>query len=192
MRRILVNWLIDVHLNFKLLPETLFIAINLLDRFTQQQQIERKNYQLVGITCLLIAAKYEEIYPPLIGHFRHITDDAYSIQQIKETELQILTKLDFDVFVPSSLSFLERFGKLAGLNQKCFSLSFYFLELSMIEHSMSSYKPSHLASSAIFISKKITQQPNPWSPLMVEQTGYSENDLTKCAKDITAILTIAH
>ena len=64
MRKILIDWLIDVHLKYRLLPETLFIAINLIDRYTERNTITRRKYQLVGVTCLMIAAKYEEIYPP--------------------------------------------------------------------------------------------------------------------------------
>jgi len=78
MRKVLIDWLVEVHLNFKLLPETLFIAVNLIDRYSMHHQIIRKNYQLVGVTCMLIASKYEEIYPPHIKDFIYITDSAYT------------------------------------------------------------------------------------------------------------------
>ena len=78
MRRILVDWLIDVHMKFKLLPETLFITINMVDRYTELHQISRKNYQLIGVSCMLIASKYEEIYPPFLKDFIYITDQAYT------------------------------------------------------------------------------------------------------------------
>ncbi len=78
MRKVLLDWLVEVHANFKLLPETLFITVNLIDRYSALCQIERKNYQLLGVTCMLIAAKYEEIYPPYIKDFVYITDQAYT------------------------------------------------------------------------------------------------------------------
>ena len=84
MRRILVDWLIDVHVKFKLLPETLFQTINMVDRYTEIRQIKRKNYQLLGVTSMLIAAKYDEIYPPFIKDFIYITDKAYTKEQIIE------------------------------------------------------------------------------------------------------------
>ena len=87
MRKVLVDWLIEVHLNFKLLPETLFIAVKLIDRFCQKNTVKRKNYQLLGVTCILIAAKYEEIYPPYIKDFIYITDAAYTKEQIIEMEM---------------------------------------------------------------------------------------------------------
>jgi G2/mitotic-specific cyclin-B, other len=78
MRVILVGWLIDVHLKFKLLPETLFLTINLIDRYCEKKQILRGNYQLLGVTAMLIASKYEEIYAPEIRDCVYITDKAYT------------------------------------------------------------------------------------------------------------------
>lgn len=87
MRKVLVDWLIEVHLKFKLKPETLFISVNLLDRYTEKNHIPRKDYQMVGVTCLMIAAKYEEIYPPLIENFLYFTDNAYRAKQILNCEV---------------------------------------------------------------------------------------------------------
>lgn len=77
MRAILVDWIIEVHLKFKLQPETLFIAINIMDRYLEKVRVEKGYLQLVGVTALMIAAKYEEIYPPEVKDFVFITDKAY-------------------------------------------------------------------------------------------------------------------
>ena len=78
MRAILVDWIIEVHLKFKLLPETLFITVNLIDRYLSMINIKRNNLQLVGVTAMFIASKYEEIYAPEVKDFVYITDYAYS------------------------------------------------------------------------------------------------------------------
>lgn len=78
MRAILVDWLIEVHLKFKLQAETLFITINIIDRFLEKQKVGKSRLQLVGVTALLIACKYEEIYPPEMKDFVYITDRAYT------------------------------------------------------------------------------------------------------------------
>ena len=44
MRAILVSWLIEVHLRFRLLPETLYITINLVDRYCEKKEISRSDY----------------------------------------------------------------------------------------------------------------------------------------------------
>ena len=76
MRRILVDWLIDVHVRFRLQTETLHIAVNLTDRFLACRQIRRHEMQLLGVTAMVNAAKYQEIYPPTIEDFVYMTDNA--------------------------------------------------------------------------------------------------------------------
>ena len=63
MRAILIDWLVEVHLKFKLVPETLYLTVNLIDRYLLGSPVERSNLQLVGVSALLLASKYEEIYP---------------------------------------------------------------------------------------------------------------------------------
>jgi cyclin B len=101
MRAILIDWLVEVHLKFKLLPETLFISVNLIDRYLELEQVTRSKLQLVGVTCMLIASKYEEIYAPEVRDFVYITDKAYSKEEILKMETVILTKLKFNVNYPS-------------------------------------------------------------------------------------------
>lgn len=86
MRGILVDWIIEVHLKFKLLPETLFLTVNLTDRYLEKTQISRTKLQLVSVAALLIASKYEEIYVPELCDFEFITDNAYSKEEILEME----------------------------------------------------------------------------------------------------------
>lgn len=78
MRSILVDWLIEVHMKFKLVPETLFLTVNLIDRYLEREAITRSNLQLLGVSCLLIATKYEEIYPPSVNELVYICDNAYT------------------------------------------------------------------------------------------------------------------
>jgi hypothetical protein len=97
MRSILVDWLVEVHLKFKLLPETLYLTVNLIDRYLERSQIHRSKLQLVGVTAMLIACKYEEIYPPIVKDFVYITDNAYTKEEILEMEGEMLQTLDFDI-----------------------------------------------------------------------------------------------
>jgi hypothetical protein len=82
MRAILVDWLIEVHYKFKLMPETLFLTVNLIDRFLEKIDVVRTKLQLVGVTAMLIACKYEEIYAPEVRDFVYITDKAYTREEI--------------------------------------------------------------------------------------------------------------
>jgi G2/mitotic-specific cyclin-B, other len=139
IRSTLVDWLIQIHYNFKLLPETLFLTVNLIDRYMSKHQIAKREVQLVGIASLLIVAKYEEIYPPLLKDFVFITDKTYTSEEILDMEKKILFALDFDLNLCSSYRFLERFSKLAKLDQVSFFLSQYMLELGLLDSKMSQF-----------------------------------------------------
>ena len=71
MRAVLIDWLVEVHQQFSMLQETLYLTIAILDRFLQKSasKISRKSLQLVGVTAMFIASKYEEMYAPEIGEF---------------------------------------------------------------------------------------------------------------------------
>uniref|UniRef100_A0A3Q2CZ77 G2/mitotic-specific cyclin-B2 n=1 Tax=Cyprinodon variegatus TaxID=28743 RepID=A0A3Q2CZ77_CYPVA len=93
MRAILVDWLVQVHSRFQLLQETLYLTVAILDRFLQVQPVSRRKLQLVGVTAMLVACKYEEMYSPEVGDFAYITDDAFSKPQILEMEQLVLRRI---------------------------------------------------------------------------------------------------
>ena len=95
MRAILIDWLVEVHLKFRLKTETLYLTFNLIDRFLERVQVSRSKLQLVGVTCLLLASKYEEIYPPDLRDFVYVTDKAYTKKQILQMEGKMLKELNF-------------------------------------------------------------------------------------------------
>merc|ERR1711968_386932 len=84
MRTILVDWLVEVHLKFKMVPETLYLTVHIIDRFLEKKEVRRSRLQLVGVAALLVSSKYEEIYPPELRDLVYITDRAYNKQEILE------------------------------------------------------------------------------------------------------------
>lgn len=74
MRTILVDWLVEVTEEYRLNGETLYLAVNYIDRFLSFMSVVRAKLQLVGATAILLAAKFEEIYPPEITEFVYICD----------------------------------------------------------------------------------------------------------------------
>ena len=82
MRSILVDWLVEVAEEYKLLPQTLYLTVNYIDRFLSVMSVRREKLQLVGTACMLIASKFEEIYPPEVSEFVYITDDTYPAKQV--------------------------------------------------------------------------------------------------------------
>ena len=136
VRSTLIDWLIQVQYNFKLLPESLFLTCNIIDRFFASRQISNREVQLVAVAAMLIATKYEEIYPPLLKDFVYISENQFSEEKILEMELQILVQLDFDMQLTSAYRFLERFAKITRLDEVTFYLAQYMLELGLLDSKM--------------------------------------------------------
>ena len=90
MRSILVDWLVEVHLKFKLVPETLYLTVNLIDRYLEREEVSRPKLQLVGVTSLLISSKYEEIYPPELRDLVYICDRAYTRNDVSHAAYLML------------------------------------------------------------------------------------------------------
>ena len=188
MRAILIDWLIEVHFKFKLLPETLFISVNIIDRYLELKSIERSRLQLLGVTAMWIAWKYEEIYAPEIKDFVYITDNAYSQKNILELEYEVLRTLEFNLTTPSSYRFLERYAKLLDADKRTFNLAWYLIEIPLIEYKMIKYKPSLISCAALFVAYKIQKKSVRWNERMQDICSYSENDLRPWAKDLWILL----
>jgi len=150
MRAVLIDWLVDVSVKFKLVPECLFMTVNCIDRYLTIKQVPRQKLQLVGVASLLTACKYEEIYPPALKNFVYICDHAYTSNQILEMEADILITLDFKLTHTSAYKFLERFCLIADLESKAQIFARYLIETTLLESSMLKYKNSLLAAGAIF------------------------------------------
>ena len=188
MRAILVDWLVDVHSKFKLRSETLFLTVNLIDRYLNEREVSRQKLQLVGVACMLIACKYEEIYAPEVKDFVYITDNAYDREEVLEMEGKILEVLKFNLLTHSANFFLERFAQLTDCTEKALMLARYLLELSLVEYKMIKFSPIHLASSAVYLSKKLFKLENPWTDTLQRNTNMTEAEVRICAKDMCLLL----
>lgn len=154
MRAILIDWLIDIHYNFNLKKETLFQTIWLIDTYLSYEKIPRNKFQLLGIACLLISCKYNEVYYPGIIDFIKITDRAYEIKDLLQMEKDILKKLDFNILAPTAIQFYDILSKLFNFDSKEYHLGNYFLESYLIDYNMIFFSPSIIALSCAYIVMK--------------------------------------
>lgn len=143
----MIDWLVDVHLSFKLKDETLQLAIIYLEEYQSQRFIDKDNYQLVGITCLWIASKYEEIYPPHLKKFVEVTAFTYNAPSIKKMEGDILLTLNFNLTKVTPLAILRSqehlFPHLKGIN-----LAKYVLELNFLNKRITTRHQARVAVAA--------------------------------------------
>ena len=87
MRAILMDWVVEVAAEYKLVSDTLFLAASYVDRFLSCRAIERTELQLVGVAALFLAAKYEEIYPPQLNDFVFVAASTYTREQVHHADI---------------------------------------------------------------------------------------------------------
>lgn len=197
MRAVLIDWLVGVHLQFHLLQETLYITVAILDRYLQSDlsTITRKKLQLVGVTSMLIAAKFEEIYAPEVKDFVYITDRAYTEKEILKMEIRILNVLKFDLGRPLPLHFLRRASKAGGVDAATHNLAKYIVELSLGVYSLCSVPPSKLAAAALALAMRLldagTSLECVWSSSLTHYTTYSMDDLFPIITSLAETLFLA-
>merc|ERR1711972_854117 len=174
MRAVLVDWLVEVQVQFKLLQETLFSTISIVDRFlaVEGRSVTRSKLQLVGVAAMFLASKVEEVFAPACSDFVYITDHAYTEDAIKQMEIKILQTLKFSLFEPLSIHFLRRFSK-AG-------------DVDVLQHSLAKYDlvpvpGSKLAASALCLSLMLLEpkekEATVWNKTLKFYSGYSKEDL---------------
>ncbi|XP_017294052.1 G2/mitotic-specific cyclin-B1 [Kryptolebias marmoratus] len=155
MRAILIDWLVQVSLKFRLLQETMYMTVGMIDRFLQDHPVPKKQLQLVGVSAMFLASKYEEMYPPEIADFAYVTDRAYTTAQIRDMEMTILRVLKFQLGRPLPLQFLRRASKIYEVTAEQHTLAKYLLELTMVDYEMVHFPPSIVASAALALTLKI-------------------------------------
>ncbi|KAI5062914.1 hypothetical protein GOP47_0021461 [Adiantum capillus-veneris] len=191
MRGILVDWLVEVAEEYKLVPDTLYLTVSYIDRFLSTKVVNRQRLQLLGVACMLVAAKYEEICAPQVEEFCYITDNTYCKEEVLDMERQVLNQLHFELTGPTTKTFLRRFlrataqppSKSSGLHMEC--LGNYLAELTLLEYDFLKYLPSMVAASAVFVAK-FTFEPHihPWDSIMQHHSGYKASELRECVQAI--------
>ncbi|KAJ8539526.1 hypothetical protein K7X08_013778 [Anisodus acutangulus] len=186
MRAILVDWLVEVAEEYKLLSDTLYLTVSYIDRFLSVNVIPRQRLQLLGVSSMLIAAKYEEIKPPHVKDFSYITANTFTKKDVVKMEASVLQSLKFEMGNPTTKTFLRRFARVAQEDYKnpdlqLEFLSYYLAELSLLDYNCVKFLPSLVAAAVIFLSR-FTLQPksHPWNLALQSCSGYKGADLKDC------------
>ena len=195
MRSILVDWIIDVHFKFGFTDETLFMTISIIDRYLSICQITRTNFQLLGITALMIACKHEEIDLPKIDDFIYITDNAYVKNEVIKMEEDVLYKLNFSFLYPSPIKFFEYLSLHFGFSKKHHMMGKYLMESFLLDVKNAKYKPSIISCACAYIVMKFFKMANyhdsynkKFYNLDETVERYSEHNIKECAKDICLLV----
>ncbi|KAH8118223.1 cyclin [Phellopilus nigrolimitatus] len=176
MRQTLVDWLLQVHLRYRLLPETLWITINIIDRFLSKRIVSIIKLQLVGVTAMFIAAKYEEILAPSVEEFVFMTENGYTKEEILKGERIVLQTLDFKVSsYCSPYSWVRRISKADDYDIQTRTLCKYLVEVTLLDYQFLRVKPSLVAAVGMYTARRMLG--GNWNEAFVFYSGYTEEHL---------------
>lgn len=175
-------------MKFKMVPESLYMTIHIIDRYLEVKSVRRSKLQLVGVAALLIAAKYEEIYPPELRDLVYITDRAYNKAEILEMENDIVLTLDYYFTIPTIHTFLCRYLKAAHADRTMVQMACYLTERTLQEYSMLRFLPSQIAAASVLVARKSLNR-HPWSPTLLKYTKMDESDLEECIEQLKTVMT---
>ena len=187
-RSIIFNWLVRNNHKWRLKDDTLFMAMNIMDRFISKYKVANSEFQLVAIASYLIASKYEDIYPPYVDELSQICNFSYTIDDILKKEYEILVGLDFDILYNSSYKYLTFLHSIADKeNSKLFYISQFMLELSLENLDILQFSQSKRALSALLVAKKILQIKKSWNELRLYY-DYDEKEIKIVKKKMIELL----
>ena len=192
MRAILIDWIIDVHLRFRLRQETLFMTIWLIDTYLSFAFVQREKLQLLGIACLLISCKSHEIYYPQHNKLIDMTDNAYTNEEMLVMENEILKKLNFFVVCPNPIDFYNILSKMFNFEKKQYYLGNYFIESALVNYQILKYSPSVIASSCAYLVMKyyrINGYQKLYNNFIIKEQ-YPEDVIKDAAKEIYTLVEI--
>ncbi|CAN6573252.1 unnamed protein product [Malus baccata var. baccata] len=185
MRGILIDWLVKVSEEYKLVPDTLYLTVYLIDSFLWFIQLHFTEHDIcqmlfieiadvVVFFVLILLRKYEEICAPRVEEPCFMTDNTYSREHVLKMESQVLKYFGFQLFAPTTKTFLRRFLQAAQASYKANHLA----ELTLVDYSFLNFLPSVIAASAVFLSKwTLDQSSHPWNPILEHYTSYKPVDL---------------
>ncbi|KAL6351804.1 hypothetical protein LRP88_14897 [Fusarium phalaenopsidis] len=181
MRQSLIDFLVEAHACFALLPETLFLTVNLLDRYCSKRVVYKQHYQLVGCVALLIAAKYGDKNDriPQIHELSSMCCGLYDARMFTQMEMHVLNTLDWVIGHPSVDYFARLMFREEGDNQEIKHMAAHLCETAPYHGSFVSTKPSIMARSSRAVARAILARP---------KVNDGENDPT----ENTTLLALSH
>jgi cyclin A len=184
MRTILIDWFVDVVIKFKLHAETYFLAVDIVDRYlTVTPNVARSQLQLVGVTAVLIAAKYEEMWAPTIAECVSITANTYTKDEVLRMERTMLAALQFKLTVPTPYPLLARLLEVSEAPEAVRHAATYFLEHAVLNYKHLRYLPSQLANASLYLANLMLHR-EAW-PFVLQYYSQSQlGDFIDCARNL--------
>ena len=155
-RKNIIELLFYYNFRWKLNPDSIYLAINILDRYTNKIKIKKNEYELAAIAAFLIGSKYEDIFSPNAKCLSYIYSFKYNPDEILEKESEILSTLDYSLLYNSSFKILQLLYHLSGIkNENVYYFSELALEISLTDLSIMAYSQKKRAIAVFLLAKKL-------------------------------------
>lgn len=188
MRSILIDWIIEIHFYFKFLKKTLFQTVYIIDAYLSKKNIDKKFLQLLGVASLLISCKENEIIYPSLNKLIQLTDNAFTISELKNMEIKIMKTLNFDILSPTAEEFFEINAKFFNFSDEHMCVGEYFLKCSLIGYNMLKYNQSTIAIACGYIIMKCFNLEG--ADLILKNCNFDikEKEIKNCAKELCFLI----
>jgi len=186
MRAILIDWIVQVHKSYQLRPETLYLTVNLIDRYLSTTVVVRRRLQLVGMAAMFIASKFEDGKDGAIRLLDLIgtSDNAYTEEDMSVMECSMLTNVGFHIVVPTAAHFFGIFQKANQCDAVHRDIAQYMMELALLDMQMLLYAPSQTAAAALLLSNSVVKRSVVWPASMVQESRHTDQALQACVDDL--------
>ncbi|CAO1615517.1 unnamed protein product [Sympodiomycopsis kandeliae] len=161
MRPYLVDFIVEIHQTFRLRPETLYLTMNIVDRYVSKRIAFKRHYQLIGSAALLIAAKYEDAkdrvptVPDLVAMCCRAYDDAAFIQM----ESHILQTLNWQLGHPTPEAWLRTLCMQSREESSTQSVARFLMENTLFQRDFIGIPSSLIASGSLMLARRICRLP---------------------------------
>jgi G2/mitotic-specific cyclin 3/4 len=187
MRMAVVDWLIQLQQYLRMHSETLYLAVNVMDRFLSKKSIAAKRMQLVGISSLLVAAKYEETYCPKPAYMASLTKGICTEKDVLSAERYIVNILGYDMGWPGPLNFLRRLMMIDDYDLGVRVIAKYLLELSLMYECFIGVPSDMMAAAAYRLASAVGKRPH-WTDEHVHVSGYTKTQLNPLCHQLIRIV----
>ncbi|CAD8067829.1 unnamed protein product [Paramecium sonneborni] len=162
LRAKMVDWMVEVLTSYKCKDQTFFMAVRLMDTFLHQttKQHVPQDLHLIGVTCMFIASKFEEIYPVKLQIVHEkIAHKKLSKDEIREKESQIAQALDFKLVGTTISEIVSMALQLINQHQKMHQLVIYLAKIVLYDYELiSQYNYSSLSAACIIVGCNLLSQ----------------------------------
>lgn len=162
----LIDWLVDLSNEGNLRPTTMWMAVNMIDRFMGIRSISGDKIPLLGVSALFIAAKYEEMEYQPVHKFMSLTDFVYDGKEIVNGERALLKTVGYSLSkFCSPYGWMQRISRAGSFDAQTQALSDYLVHVTLFDPRFVTVKISLKAAIAIYCARRMLGRKDHWVSL---------------------------